>query len=89
MNDILKDTERPAFNLHNDPTLDIEGWIEQTPEEEFNNSNVEVPEHAEIYIEYLLQKLKAKNLAIETLRNELQDTEQSYCRSQLRKIQYL
>ena len=89
MNDILKDTEIPAFNLHNDPTLDIEVWIEQTPEEEFNNSNIKVPEHAEIYIKHLEQKLKAKNLAIETLRNELQDTEQSYSRSQLWKIQYL
>lgn len=73
----------------NDPTDNYEVIIEETPSDVFYNSEIDAPEHALIYIEHLEQKLKAKNVAIETLRKEMDNRENSYVVNRLWKIQYL
>ena len=78
-----------TFNIHNNPTEEMEVFFEPTPSQIFYNSDSELSEEAEIYINHLEQKLKAKNLAIETLRKEMDGRENNYVVNQLWKIQYL
>ena len=69
MNDILKDTERPAFNMHNDPTLEIEVVLDQTPAEVYYSLENPTQEDYEIYINYLENKIKSISLTKKDLFN--------------------
>jgi hypothetical protein len=70
----------------NDPTDEFETVKEFTASEEFYNSEVEVPEHAEVYITYLELKIKAMKEATKILHDEMEQTHQTYFINKLWKI---